>query len=570
MNPRTHRFAALCVFAALWICAGAQAASVRAWLDRNQMQLGETVTLNVQVEGDARAQQPDFSALAGDFGMNGTQSSTSVNIVNGQTTSSVLWAVALSPKHAGTFTIPALSVDGQQTQALTLTVSAPSASATQPGGDVFVEAQADPASPYVQQQVSLVVKLYFAVNLTDGNLDDPQVKGAVVRKLGQDSRYRAQVGSRSYNVVERHYALTPENNGTLTVPAVVFRGHAMDGNGGGFFFNQGRAIGTQSPAISLNVRPRPAASGSDTWLPARSMSLTANGIDASTHAQVGEPLTLTLRLEAQGLGFEQLPKLELPKIDGADIYPDKPVTQDKDDGQWLYGVRERKFAIVPNRAGTLILPPISVAWWDTARDRAETAQLPAVTLDVQPAAASSTPAPPPVAQTAAAAAAAPEPDSNAALVHIGADTAELQLWRTLAFVALALWAATLVAWIVWILAQWRKQPQPAIAPDSTPARRAFAQACKREDLPAAARALLAWARQTRPELRNLGELRQTVSDSVQAAAIADLERACYGTGNSGRMAAIDLARCFARGPALAAAPGPVVRATSLPELYPPH
>jgi hypothetical protein len=435
---------------------------------------------------------------------------------------------------------------------------------------VFVEAHAEPPSPYVQQQVLLTVKLYFAVNLTDGNLDDPKAQGAVVHKLGQDSRYRAQVGSRSYNVVERHYALTPENNGTLTVPPVVFRGHAMDANGGGFFFNQGRAIGAQSPAITLNVRPRPAASGSDLWLPARSMSLTANGIDAATKAQVGEPLTLTLRLEAQGLGFEQLPKLELPKMAGADIYPDKPVTQDKDDGQWLYGVRERKFAIVPNRSGPLTLPPISVAWWDTAHDRAETAQLPALTLDVQPAAAGTTPAPPAVAQNAPVAKVAETPSSNGVPAPVGTDTTELHLWRSLAFIALVLWAATLLAWIAWMLAQRRKQPPASArtAPDTTPARRAFADACKREDLPAAARALLAWARQTRPELRNLGELRQAVSDSVQAAAIADLERARFGANSGGEVSATELARRFAHGPALATTPGPVVPATSLPELYP--
>lgn len=567
MNPRIRQFAALCAFAALWICAGAQAAGVRAWLDRNAMQLGETVTLNVQVTGQAQAPEPDFSALAGDFDMTGTQSSSSVNIVNGKTSSSVLWAVGLSPKHAGTFTIPALSVAGQQTQPLTLVVSAPSAAATQPGGDVFVQAQADPPSPYVQQQVELTVKLYFAVNLIDGNLDDPQVKGAVVRKLGQDSHYRAQVGGRGYNVVERHYALTPEINGALAVPPIVFRGHAMDANGGGFFFNQGRAIGAQSPAITLNVRPRPAASGNDTWLPARSVSLTATGIDASTQAQVGEPLTLTLRLEAQGLGFEQLPKLELPKIDGADIYPDKPVTQDKDDGQWMYGVRERKFAIVPNRPGSLTLPPIAVAWWDTAHDRAETAQLPAVTLNVQPAVGNAKSAPPPIAQTAQPRIAAVP---NAAPAPIVADTADLHLWRTLAFVALGLWVATLMVWIAWVLAQRRKQPPASAqaAPDTTPARRAFADACKRDDLPAAARALLAWARQMRPALRNLGELRQAVSESAQAAAIASLERACFGANSGGEFSATELARRFAHGPALATAPGPVVPATSLPELYP--
>ncbi|HSN01098.1 MAG TPA: BatD family protein [Rudaea sp.] len=544
---------------------------MRAWLDRNQMQLGETVTLNVQVDGDTQAQPPGFGALAGDFDMTGTQSSTSVNIVNGKTTTSVLWAVGLSPKHAGTFTIPALDVAGQRTQPLTLVVSPPTANATQSGGDVFVEAQADPPSPYVQQEVLLTVKLYFAVNLIDGNLDDPKAPGMVVRKLGQDSRYRAQVGGRSYTVVERHYALTPENNGTLAVPPIVFRGHAMDANGGGFFFNQGRAIGAQSPAITLNVRPRPAASGNAVWLPARSMSLTATGIDASTKAQIGEPLTLTLRLEAQGLGFEQLPKLELPKMDGADIYPDKPVTQDKDDGQWLYGVRERKFAIVPNRAGPLALPPISLAWWDTAHDRAETAQLPAITLDVRPAAASAAPAPPPVVQIAPSTQPRMAIESNAAPGPIAMIMGELRLWRTVALVALALWAVTLAVWIIWILAQrWRRaRPASALtAADATPARRAFADACKRDDLPAAARALLAWARQTRPELRNLGELRQAVSESAQAAAIAGLERACFGANSGGEVSATELARRFAHGPALATTPGLVVPATSLPELYP--
>ena len=568
---RLGKFAAFCALASLWICAGAQAASVRAWLDRNQMQLGETVTLNVQVEGDAQAQQPDFSALAGAFDMTGTQSSTSVNIVNGKTSSSVLWAVGLSPKHAGTFTIPALNVAGQHTQPLMLVVSPTPANATQLGGDVFVEAQAEPLSPYVQQQVLLTVKLYFAVNLVDGNLDDPQVKGAVIRKLGQDSRYSAQAGGRSYNVVERHYALTPEHNGTLSVPPIVFRGHAVDPNGGGFFFNQGRAIGAQSSAIALDVRPRPAASGNDTWLPARSMSLTATGIDATTRAQVGEPLTFSLRLEAQGLGFEQLPKLELPKIDGADIYPDKPVTQDKDDGQWLYGVRERKFAIVPNRSGPLTLPPISVVWWDTVHDRAQTAHLPAITLNVQPAAGNGASVPPvaPGAQQMriTQADAAPTTPSPAPLF---ADTTELRLWRTVAFVAIALWVSTLLASIAWLLMRRGKQSSSASTqqPDAMPARRAFAAACKREDFPAAARALLTWARQTCPELRNLGELARAVSDPAQSAAIVYLQRACFGAGGVDKLSGSELSRCFAGGPVFHIAVKKVPITSHLPDLYP--
>lgn len=575
MTTRVSYFAALCTFASLWICASAQATSVRAWLDRSSMQLGETVTLNVQVSGDTRAQQPDFSALTADFDLTGTQSSTSVNIVNGQTSSTLLWAVGLSPKRAGTFTIPTLTVDGQQTQPLTLTVQAAAANATAPGGDAFVEATAEPSSPYVQQQVRLTVKLYYAVNLIDGNLADPQASGVVVRKLGQDSNYTAQVGARTYRVVERHYALLPENSGSVSVPPIVFRGHAMDASTPGFFFNNGRAIGAQSPTITFDVRPRPAASGTDAWLPARSLTLTASGIDAASKARVGEPLTLDLRLEAQGLGFEQLPKLDLPKIDGVDVYPDKPVTQNRDDGQWLYGTRQRKFAIVPNQPGPLTLPPISIGWWDTAHDRAQTAALPAITLNVLPAAATATATatstPAPALTDSAQTPAPPAVAVGTAMQGGDTGTTELRMWRQLAFFALALWVLTLAAWIVWLLRQRHRMPAPApqqAVPDSTPVRRAFADACQRDDLRAAAGALLVWARQLRPELRNLGELRQDVCDSAQAMAIADLERACYGANSGDEVSATELARRFVHGPALATAPDPAVPVTSLPDLYP--
>ena len=90
-------------FAALWICAtrgcGAEA---RAWLDRNSMHMGETVTLNVESYRRQRARHSRISALLqNDFDLLGTQSSTSMSIVNGQTSSKLLWAVGLQPKHAG-------------------------------------------------------------------------------------------------------------------------------------------------------------------------------------------------------------------------------------------------------------------------------------------------------------------------------------------------------------------------------------------------------------------------------------------------------------------------------------
>jgi hypothetical protein len=540
MMRRMNRMARVFAAMVLLVCAGAaQAADVRAWLDRNSMQLGETVTLNIEVSGDSRAPQPDFSALRQDFDLLGTQSSSAVNIVNGQTSSKLLWAVGLQPHHVGTIAIPALDVAGAKTQPLTLNVQAASTTASgKSGDDLYLEASVEPKTPYVQQQVLYTVKLFFALNFSDGSMDEPHIDGVSAHKLGQDAYYTAQVGGRSYRVWEKRYALTPEKSGSLTLPSVVFRGHAIDPADINSFFTRGRAVTARSDAIALDVRARPAASGSDTWLPAHTLTLTAQGIDAMATARVGEPLTLTLDLKAQGLGFEQLPDLKLPTIDGADVYPDKTTTQNRDDGAWLYGERERKFAIVPNRAGKLTLPEIQLAWWDTANDRAELAQIPALTLTVQPAAAA--PAAPAASAVSPSKIGDNVPANGTSGQPLGAGETAV-FWRRLAFVTGALWLLTLLGWIVTLARARNSSPPPArpavAAPVGLPGGVAtWQRAVQAGDWPAAAKSLLAWAKSERPGLNNLGQLADALAEDEAAHAVRELDRACYG-----QAAAADLA-----------------------------
>ncbi|MFT3790682.1 MAG: BatD family protein [Rudaea sp.] len=573
MNGFPSRVAVVLV--ALSACINAHAAEVRAWLDRNDMQLGETVTLNVEVSDDARAAQPDFNVLRQDFDLLGTQSSSSMNIVNGSATSKLLWAVGLEPKRAGTLTIPALTVAGMQTQPLTLTVAPAGTASGKAGDDIFLDLDVEPRSPYVQQQVHVTVKLYYALNLTDGNLEDPHGDGLAARKLGQDAQYTAEVEGRRYRVLERHYALTAEKSGAATLAPIVFRGHAVNPNDINSFFTRGRSVSAQAPGTTLDVRPRPASSGTDAWLPAQSLTLTADGVDASTRARVGEPLTLTLHLKAQGLAFEQLPELKLPRIDGADVYPDKEAQVNRDDGAWQYGERTRKFAIVPNRTGTLTIPPLALSWWDTQNDRAASADLPAVKLDVAAGTGGSTALATAANATAAAGAQDVAPaTAPSPLSESGSDAGATTPWRAIAFAAVALWLLTAIAWIVWMLAQRRKRDTASSAPASarpvdanaSAARKVFVDACKRNDASAIARALLAWARSKGGTARTLGELSSSLGEDAQRSALRDLERHLYAADASAFDGA-RIAAAFRGGPAFNAST--VTEAESpLPPLYP--
>ena len=546
----------------MFVAAHAGAAEVRAWLDRDSLEVGETVTLNVEAKGAITA-QPDFTALRQDFELLGTQSSQQIGIVDGKRSSSTLWAIALQPRRSGRITIAPIALGDAKTQPIELEVRAASArSQQQPGDDVFLEVAAAPLDPYVQQQVRYTVKLYYAFDLTNGNLAEPSADGLAVQRLGQDKTYFATLGGRRYHVVERHYALTPERSGEITVSALAFRGSALDASDPTGFFSRGRSVAARSQDIRLDVRAQPSAWTGDAWLPAASLLLKDEGeLPAQLH--VGDPVTRTIRMQAQGLAFEQLPELELQAPEGADIYPDKADTRTRDDGEWLYGERVRKFAFVPQRPGTLVLPGIRVQWWDTVNDRMQTSELPAHEIRVLP--ALGTPAAAPDAKSAAAD--TPRSEGYAPL----AESAPTPDWRMLAGVGFGLWLLTLAAWAL----HARRHRHPDRAHPATPApratgsaqRAAFLGACALGDLAGSERALVAWARTERAQIRNAGALAAALDDPAQRDAIAALQRVRYAAAPAQGLGS-QLADAFRAGFAWKQ-PTSVMQALPLPELYPP-
>lgn len=556
------------LFAALMTHAAAP--SVRAWLDRDTMQMGESVTLNIE-SGDAGSAQPDFSALKQDFNLLGTQSSQQVSITNGASASKTLWAIGLEPKRVGHIVIAPISVGAATTAPIQLNVLATAATASNKAGDdVFVEVTAEPLTPYVQQEVRYTVKLYYAFDLTDGNLSEPQADGIGVQRLGQEKRYVATLGNRRYNVVERHYALTPERSGSLELPAIAFRGTALDANDPSGFFNRGRAIAARSDALHLDVKPKPAAWTEATWLPAASLLLKDESeLPAQVH--VGDAVTRTIRAQAQGLGFEQVPELNLPAVDGAEMYPDKADTRTRDDGEWRYGERVRKFAFVPNRAGTLTIPGLTMRWWDTVHDKAEVAELPAHTINVLPAIGGVSAPPPATAATATSAGDLASHSAGTGIAEVPPNAKawrhRMHVWRGLAILLIVLWLTTLALW-------WRSKRNPppafgatAISADTSAQRIVFLRACAMGEFAGAERALVAWARSEHAEVRNLGEVATRLADTAQRDALADLQRTRYADAPSQGLAT-RLQQAFQRGLVWREQKATRVAASALPALYP--
>ncbi|NUO71358.1 MAG: protein BatD, partial [Frateuria sp.] len=408
----------------------AHAATVQASLDRNQVQLGDTVTLNLRVEGGGLAQAPDLSALAGDFEVLGSSSNTSVSIVNGRRSAQLTVGIALRPRRVGQLVIPPLDFAGSRTPPLTLAVTQPDpAAAANSGKPAFLEASATPSHVRVGQQLLFTVRLYLAGTLSGGSLSEPKLPGIDARRLGDDLDYDVVRGGRAYHVIERRYALIPQQPGTIQLPSVGFQGELIDPSDPDSFFAMGSPTSTASPPVTIQVDPVPPGWGSSAWLPARALSLTLDGLPADGKVRVGQPLDLVMTLQATGLPYEALPALSLPDLDGATVYPDKPVTGTRNDGQWLIGRRQQSFALVPGRAGTLVLPTVTLKWWNVQTGQAEEARIPAHTLTVLPGAGVGSV---PSALAPADAASASAPSSPVATAR------RAPPWRTAALVIVAL------------------------------------------------------------------------------------------------------------------------------------
>ena len=526
-------------------------AATRAWLDRDRIAVGETATLNIETD-QATLDSPDYSPLTAQFDLSGNSSSRQFEMVNGTSTTRVLFAVALRPHRDGVIGIPALIVGRERTQPLSLTVTPAAAAPVAHAGDsVFIEAEADAQSPYVQQAVGYVVRLYSAAPLVSGQLDQDPPDGATMQRVGDDLQYTREISGRRYTVVERRFLLIPERSGALTIPGARFSGQGV----GGFFddlFGDGRQdLRTTGAPRILSVQPPP-ANAPQPWLPLRSLAL--RYVSTPQSARAGEAATVTIEADADGASAAQMPELALAAPAGAQVFADPVQAHDNFDGGRPQVQLTRKFSIVPAQAGTLRIPGPRVAWWDVRAGTARTASLPDIVLRVAPGANGSN-----------AANAAPVPNPAAGGTARGLRLPFLQgsvrPWALAAVAFAFLWLATL--W--WGL--HRTTPAAGIQVEAKPktdavraAKPALAQALAKGDPEAISAALCSAA-----DAGDLDGVREKLDDPAQQAAVDALQRALWGDGDVASAIAA-LRSAFKRGPRWKAAEAKSKEL--LPPLYP--
>lgn len=365
----------------LLLSATVNAQDLTAEVDREVINLNDTLTLTIRQSGRNPDSEPDFSLLRPNFEILNNQRSHQMQIVNGQMNSTTEWRLLLSPKRAGGLVIPAFELDGETTRPITVEVIEKRQTPDGGGQEIFIQTELNKERAYVQEQVLFTIRLYSRVNLEAAEIQPLELPDTVVKAVDENN-YITEINGRQHLVLETTLALFPQKSGKLEIPALAYEVAVSSGQSSLFGRSQRRRL--RSEPLRLEVLPTPDSFTGEHWLPAKNLRLTQHWSRDPGQVTQGEPVTRRITLEAEGLTSTQLPELTVPTTPGVNSYPDRPQTEEQIDAQGVRSSSTQTLALVPTQSGRITLPPVTLSWWDTEEDRMRTAELPATQLQVKP------------------------------------------------------------------------------------------------------------------------------------------------------------------------------------------
>jgi len=365
----------------------AYAATLTASVNRTNIAINEALILTVSYDQQIDSQQLDLSPLTKDFQVLNSrpQSSSNISIINGKTTrvSSTTWQIGLVGKREGKLTIPALNIGGASSKAIIVTVS-PAGSTPPQERSMSASLRVNKREAHPGEQILITIELAIRANVGNVSGEPFNITGGNFELLDQQQFERVDNGI-AKQVVTWKYAAFADAAGTLKILAQTFTG-LVGGRRSLFdnFGSRGEQVIARTKAKTITINPLPDADGA-TWFTANNVSITSKWSGDTSKAKVGEPITRTLAIVAQGQKASAIPPLTAIENNSEfRAYSDQAQLDNRNSNIGITGTRTETTAIVPNIEGELTLPEQRLRWWNSKAKRWQEAVLPAQTITVEP------------------------------------------------------------------------------------------------------------------------------------------------------------------------------------------
>lgn len=328
----------------------------------------------------------------------GPSRSQQVQIVNGNTSSSITYTYILMATAEGEFSIPGATIvaDGNQmaSNSVKIKVLPPDKANSAPGNsrstqstdrpasgsnissqDLFITASASKTNVYEQEAFLLTFKIYTLVDLRGfDNVKLPDFKGFHSQEVELPSNQKWGLehykGRNYHTTVYRQFVLFPQQSGKLTIePArfdasiakVVQSADPFDAffNGGSNYVEIKKSLST--PKITINVDPLPAGKpvGFSGGVGEFSITSSINAKELKTNDAV------TIKLIISGTGNLKLvstPEIKFPE--DFEVFDPKVDNKVRLTQEGLSGSKVIEYLAIPRHAGTYKIPGVAFSYFD--------------------------------------------------------------------------------------------------------------------------------------------------------------------------------------------------------------
>jgi len=356
-----------------------------AYLQPESVYLGDITELVIEYDNRIPSLYPlDTSALAADFEILEKKSRVSRIIDSDEVVHRMQWRLQLLPLRIGNISVPKLYFGDNSTPPLALeVVSIPPA--LQSSHDVHIEMEAATLTPYIGQQTQVDMHLYHNTPVSNSRLIEPEIGAALIHRQVEELVYSVNKNGQEFHVLDRGIALFPQTAGELELPPVSYRG-TIDATADASQTESStgpRKILRRSAPLGLRVRAPPTEYSGRFWLPASQLEMSQSWEQAGNELEVGDSLDWTLTIIARGLPAKSLPRDLLTMESGnLRIYGDQPTHSNRFDGRQIIGRLDQRFAVIASRPGAIVLPAVTLKWWDVGSDSEKQARLEARTINV--------------------------------------------------------------------------------------------------------------------------------------------------------------------------------------------
>jgi hypothetical protein len=399
------RVAVVSLSCALILAPSSASAQVRvitanASLGRSDLSLNQQFILTVEVAGTRELDRdpgfPDVSAFASVLG---SATTTSMRMVNGRTTVSLIIQYRMQATSVGSYEIGPVTIWAGGVEVSTMPVPLTISNAPPPSTaardaaagatgdpeigpeDLFLTAEVSSREVLQNEPIIVEYRIYSRVNVTSYSVTQlPAAAGFWVEEFELPARPEVQEitrnGQRFVTAVLRKVAMFPTSPGTKTIEPLaiearvrVQRQRARDTFGDPFrglldrtaIFESEVPFAAASPSVEVEVLPLPAAGRPSPFSGMVGDLSVTTSLDRDS---VAANEAVTMRVEVSGSGNLKgiaPPEIQLPPT--IEAFPPETSDRLRTTQRGVTGTRTYEYVLIPRAPGTLTIPGIEVNYY---------------------------------------------------------------------------------------------------------------------------------------------------------------------------------------------------------------